>query len=251
MKLLIDDTTGREHNLNANEACVYAAILKCTKAGRGWFANFSDLANALPFVVSDETVRRAVKKLFHLGLLEKRGNAIFAKPQIVADTPQNVVAEPQNVADAPQNVANPDTPYNPLILNNENMKENDHATCAQTCDTRTTPPIPSFDDLVLAFRNKGGRMNNYEGGEARDAWSACTSAKKIQLLAAVQSGAHFKSRLDWLIADFPEPSPTFLRGDEDEDIVQVRYNGGYKLCSRSTQQLFGLLLVRDWPKHVD
>ena len=114
MKLLIDDKTGRVHCLNANETCIYAAILKCTKAGRGWFANYRDLADALPFVISDETVRRAVNKLLDLGLIEKRDNALFAAPQNVADTPQNVVTKPQNVADAPQNVAKIHSPYNPL-----------------------------------------------------------------------------------------------------------------------------------------
>jgi len=124
MKLLIDDTTARTHNLNANEACVYAAILKCTKAGRGWYASYSELANALPFVVSAETVRRNVVKLFNLGLLERREKALFAIPQNVEDVPQNVEDIPQNVAQIPQNVANSDSPYNPLIINNEKMNEN-------------------------------------------------------------------------------------------------------------------------------
>ena len=43
-----------------------------------------------------------------------------------------------------------------------------------------------------------------------------------------------------------EPQPTFLRGDEPGDIVQVRYNGAYKLCYRSTMELFGLQWERDW-----
>ena len=43
-----------------------------------------------------------------------------------------------------------------------------------------------------------------------------------------------------------EPQPVFLRGDEGGDIVQVRYNGAYKLCTRATMELFGLEWVRDW-----
>ena len=43
-----------------------------------------------------------------------------------------------------------------------------------------------------------------------------------------------------------EPQPTFLRGDEGGDIVQVRYNGAYKLCHRATMELFNLEYVRDW-----
>ena len=48
------------------------------------------------------------------------------------------------------------------------------------------------------------------------------------------------------VQDFPEPQPIFLRGDEGGDIVQVRYNGAYKLCTRATMELFGLEFVRDW-----
>ena len=43
-----------------------------------------------------------------------------------------------------------------------------------------------------------------------------------------------------------ERQPQWLRGDEAEDIVQVKYNGSFKLCSRATMELFGLQWVRDW-----
>ena len=230
MKLLIDDTTARTHNLNANEACVYAAILKCTKAGRGWFANYRDLANALPFVISHETVRRAVDKLLNLGLIERRDKALFALTQ--------------NVTDLTQNVTNSVPPITPLY-NNDIMNEKEHATCAHACDTRETP-TPSFNDLTTAFGLKGGNMTSTQFEAAKELWKNCTPAKKIKLLEAVKSGAHFKQRLDWLISDFPEPEPEFLRGDEDGRIVQVRYNGLYKLCTPETMKLFGLEYVRIW-----
>ena len=50
----------------------------------------------------------------------------------------------------------------------------------------------------------------------------------------------------FFVQDFPEPKPLWLRGDEGGDIVQVRYNGAYKLCTRATMELFGLEWVRDW-----
>ncbi|MBR1381130.1 MAG: hypothetical protein IJ554_01525, partial [Paludibacteraceae bacterium] len=50
----------------------------------------------------------------------------------------------------------------------------------------------------------------------------------------------------FFVQDFPEPQPVFLRGDEGGDIVQVRYNGTFKLCTRATMELFGLEWVRDW-----
>ena len=248
MKLLIDDTTGREHGLNANETCVYAAILKCTKSGRGWFANYRDLAAALPFVISRMTVTRAVEKLLNLGLIERRDNALFACAQNEQIDAQNEQVGAQNEQIDAQNEQKIVPPNNPLIINNEKMNERTHATCAQACDTRT-PNLPSFLDLRKEFSSKGGGgMTTHMEMQAVEEWNKCSDAKKIKLLEAVRLGAHFKPRLDWLIADFPEPQPNFLRGDEDEDIVQVRYNGLFKLCSRTTQRLFNLELVRDWNK---
>ena len=40
--------------------------------------------------------------------------------------------------------------------------------------------------------------------------------------------------------------PTFLRGDEGGDLVQVRYNGLYKICTRETMDLFNLEFVKNW-----
>ena len=40
--------------------------------------------------------------------------------------------------------------------------------------------------------------------------------------------------------------PVFLRVDEGGDIVQVKYNGTFKLCHRATMELFGLEWIRDW-----
>lgn len=82
---------------------------------------------------------------------------------------------------------------------------------------------------------------------AKDAWQKCSDVKKRQLIEAVKSGAHFKPRLDWLIADFPEPEPTFLSGQEQDKLrnegiplVQVRYNGKFLICTKAEALKFGL-----------
>ena len=245
MKLLIDDTTGREHGLNANETCVYAAILKCTKSGRGWFANYRDLAAALPFVIERTTVYRAVQKLLNLGLIERRENNVLFAVQIATDSVQIATDFVQNATDFVQIATDIVPPNNPLIINNEKMNEKTHATCAQACDTRT-PNLPSFLDLKKEFSRKGGGgMTTHMEMQAVNEWNKCSDAKKIKLLEAVRLGAHFKPRLDWLIADYPEPQPDFLRGDEPGEIVQVKYNGLFKLCRPETAALFHLTVTNE------
>lgn len=249
MKLLIDDKAGKAFGLNANEACVYAAILKCTKAGRGWYASMQAFAEALPFVIDRKTVTRAVQKLLNLGLIERRENALFVSGQNDQSNGQNDRTNDQFDQSNGQNDRELDSPYNPLINNND-MKNEKNATCAHTCDTRT-PETPSFNEIIKAYEEKAGRGQLARNGAtdlAHEAWEKCSPAKKIKLLEAVRSGAHFKPRLDWLISDFPEPTPDFLRGDEDCPIVQVRYNGLFKLCTPETMRLFGLDFVRWWKK---
>jgi len=51
----------------------------------------------------------------------------------------------------------------------------------------------------------------------------------------------------FFVQNYAEPTPEWKTGGEkDEDLVQVRYNGVYKICSRDTMKLFGLQWVRDW-----
>ena len=242
MKLLIDDKTGRVHCLNANETCIYAAILKCTKAGRGWFANYRDLADALPFVISRPTTYRAVQKLLNLGLIYEDGNKVLFAVQ-------NEQSAVQNEQSAVQNEQNSDSPYNPLIINNEIMNER-NATCAHTCDTHT-PEIPSFTDLCNAYRQQGGKINKYEAGEAYDEWNKCSNPKKVKLLAALKTGNFFKPRLDWLITDFPEPVPTNFQGTAiggemlNKGTAKVaKYNGRFGVYSTAEIALFNLSLAK-------
>ena len=241
MKLLLDDKQHRGCDLNANEACIFAAILKCTRAGRGWYGNYRELAAAMPFVINHTTVYRAIQKLLNLGLIVRREEKLFALLQNETELLHNATELLQNETELLQNALPPNNP----LINKEIMNENEHATCAQTCDTRK-PQTPTFIDLKEAYMDKGGTIPSFIEEIAENRWWSGTRAKKIKLLAAVKSGAYFKDRLDWLISDFPEPTPVFLRGDEGGDIVQVKYNGAYKLCTRETMELFGLEWVRDW-----
>ena len=117
MKLLLDDKVTRGYDLNANEACIFAAILKCTRAGRGWYGNYRELAAAMPFVINRMTVTRAVQKLLTLGLIVERDDALFTNDQSpitdaqnVHDDAQNVHDDAQIVHDDAQNVLPPNNP---------------------------------------------------------------------------------------------------------------------------------------------
>ena len=249
MKILLDDKIIAGNDLNANEACIFAAILKCTRSGRGWYGNYRELAAAMPFVMSHETARRAVQKLLNLGLIERREEKLFALTQIVTDDAQIVTEPTQNVTSDAQIVL---PPNNPPIINN-NMNENQLSSPAQDARTeeKKTEENLDFMDFWFLFSAPKDKLNRENA--CRRLWESTTfsRAKKqaiIKELTNHQMDGTFTEERNpyFFLNNFPEPQPTFLRGDESGDIVQVRYNGAYKLCTRETMELFNLEWVRDW-----
>lgn len=75
--------------------------------------------------------------------------------------------------------------------------------------------------------------------------------KQAPIMAWLQKHGPYPDRNPYFfILDFTVRTnltiPQWLRGDEGGDIVQVRYNGTYKLCTRETMRRFNLEYVRDW-----
>jgi hypothetical protein len=79
-------------------------------------------------------------------------------------------------------------------------------------------------------------------------WLDRSRAARTSILKTVlNEGAPAWKNPYFYVQDFPEPQPEWKTGGEtDEDLVQVRYNGAFKLCTRATMELFDLQWVRDW-----
>ena len=243
MKLLLDDKATRGYDLNANEACIFAAILKCTRAGRGWYGNYRELAAAMPFVINRMTVTRAVQKLLTLGLIVERDDALFTNDQSPITDAQNVHNDAQNVHDDAQIVLPPNSP--PIINNNMNEKEKElqRALCARDCDEQQDCLFEKF----WKFFNPAPEFHNRRAATQMIFEARSHAAQKAMLdsLSLGEGGGRGVNPY-FFVQDFPDPQPVFLRGDEGGDIVQVKYNGTYKLCHRATMELFGLEWNRDW-----
>ena len=110
-----------------------------------------------------------------------------------------------------------------------------------------------FNDIWQLLLTNGASLKKEEG--TRIYWSTLSDEQQriafnnISRKLAERAFVHYDpiqaiKENSWQAKDLP---PTFLRGDEpDMDIVQVRYNGRFCLCSRDTMELFGLEWVRDW-----
>ena len=247
MKLLLDDKATRGYDLNANEACIFVAILKCTRAGRGWYGNYRELAAAMPFVINHSTVYRAIQKLLTLGLIERREEKLFALLQNETELLQNATELLQNETELLQNAL---PPNNPPIINN-NMNEKQLSSPAQDARTeeKKTENFLDFKDFWASFIVPVEYENRKNA--CRNLWATFSDVKKNAILCGLQSlceeGRTTEERNPYFyLNNYEDPQPVFLRGDEGGDIVQVRYNGTYKLCHRATMELFGLEWIRDW-----
>ena len=255
MKLLLDDKQHHGCNLNANEACIFAAILKCTRAGRGWYGNYRELAAAMPFVISHPTVIRAIQKLLNLGLIEKRDEKLFALVQNEPSLVQNETTLLQNETTLLQNVL---PPNNPPIINN--MNENQLSSPAQDARTEEKKTEENLDFMDFWFLFSAPKEMLNRENACRRLWESQTfsRAKKQAIMKELtehqMNGTLTEERNPFFyLNNHNEPQPEFLSGlDQDKlrekgiQMVQVKYNGKFLICTRETMDLFGLEWNRDW-----
>ena len=253
MKLLLDDKATRGCNLNANEACIFAAILKCTRAGRGWYGNYRELAAAMPFVINHSTVYRAIQKLLNLGLIERREEKLFALLQNETGLLHDATELLQNETELLQNAL---PPNNPPINNNMNEKEKEQprALCTHDGDEQQDCLFEKFWKFFsLAMPSE---FHNRKGA-TKVAFEQRSEVAQRAIVEAAQEGApgHPGDTANpyFFVVDFPEPQPYFLSGVEQDNchvacipLVQVKYNGKFLICTRETMNKFGLEFVRDW-----
>ena len=266
MKLLLEDKIAKEHQLNANEACIYACIAKCTRAGRGWYGNYAALAEAMPFVINRMTASRAVQKLLTLGLIERReDNHLFSAQivhddaqivhgdaQIVHDDAQNVHDDAQNVQKDAQIVLPPITPLNKRVMN-EKKKEEEGKTHVPAHDAHENP-APQFKEFMELFKKTTTGFYPDTENTACFLWQRSNPIKQSAMIAALRDPKGFrKPRPDWFISDFPDPQPQFLDGiaqdnarAEGHELVQVAYDNRFLICTRTEADRFQLPVIRIW-----
>ena len=253
MKLLLDDKTHNGCKLNANEACIFAAILKCSRAGRGWYGNYRELAAAMPFVINRTTVYRAIRKLLTLGLIEERENKTLFAVQIAQESVQNEHESVQNAQESVQIVLPPNNP--PIINNimNEKEKEQPRALCTHDGEEQQSADL-SFEKFWKAYNVNLAMWPNRMEATRREWNKRSDLAKKALIDAALNNKSDYGTRNPvFFVADFPEPQPTFLSGQEQDEhhrqgipLVQVKYNGKFLICTKQTMQDFNLEFVRNW-----
>lgn len=224
--------------LSLAECRVYAYIHGLTHGAKGGYdGSKRGLAKALG--LSEACVRDTLNALKEKSLISYTNGLWQSESRTNGDNAQSVrtdnaqsVRESANLVRESANLVR--SPHTPLYNNINNKKE------------------ASMQTLFEKFWNYFSPAPEYNNRRAATQmlFEARSSAAQQAIVEAVQEGGggHPGDQQNpyFYVQDFPEPQPVFLRGDEGGDIVQVRYNGAYKLCSRATMELFGLEWVRNW-----
>ena len=149
-----------------------------------------------------------------------------------SENTDSVHSENENVHSTNENVLSENSPYNPL---------NNNITDKKQADMPTDLFEKFFKKFVPEFKNRFTVTWYNFDKRSPAAQQAMWNAVKDEPDGTVDKNPFF------FVQDFPDPQPEWKTGGETgEDLVQVRYNGRYKICTRATMELFGLEWDRDW-----
>ena len=268
MRITLGNIDGKALALNASEACVYAAIEKCSKGenAKGWYGTMEALAGVLPCRIYRTTVSRAIAKLLTLGLIKEEGERLYANVQIaqndVQNAHENVQNAHENVQNAHENVQIALPPNNPPINNkkmNEEIKEQPRADMR----TRDVAKQQSSENLMrsfIIFKNywikKSGVPQEFEKRAMAiwTEWRMMSEAKRdavereisLAFISKTQP-EHWKDNPLFFLRDFPEPEPKDYNGARllpNEPLVIAKYNDRAGLYTRREAELFGMNILR-------
>lgn len=255
MRILLDDKVGKKYHLNANEVCVYSAIQKCTQLGKGWYANYMDLAHALPFEISRMTVQRAIEKLTQLGLVKRDENdTFFCVQNVQGSAAQNVKSSTQNVQSSAQNVQN--CAQNVLPLNNPPIYNNNNNNNKQSSiigvDSSDDDWSEGFDIFWKLFDPSCEFISRKEA--TAKLFDQCSSAKQKAIIKSLRDNNNTRQSVVnpyFYVSNFPEPKPTNYNGNAmGEELLRQKkartafYNGKWGLYTLEDIQLFNLQIYQ-------
>lgn len=133
---------------------------------------------------------------------------------------------------------------------NEKEKEQPRALCTHDGDEQQDSLYEKFWNL---YEPAPEFHNRY--GATKIAFEQRSEVAQRAMIASLEEHPGMKGSPNpyFFVVDFPEPQPYFLSGVEQDEykksripLVQVKYNGQFKICTRDTMTRFNLEFVRHW-----
>lgn len=231
--------------LTLAECRVYAYIHGLTHGAKGGYdGSKRGLAKALG--LSEACVRDTLNALkdkslisYTNGLWQSESRTTDDNAHSVrTDDAQSVRESANSVRESAQSVRSPHTP---LYNNINNKKEASMQTL--------------FEKFWLYFKPSAEYQNRKAATQMLFEARSEVAQKAIVEAAQEGGGCHPCDQQNpyFYVQDFPEPQPYFLTGVEQDNcrvecipLVQVKYNGRFRICTRDTMKDFNLEWVRDW-----
>jgi len=106
----------------------------------------------------------------------------------------------------------------------------------------------SFDDIWRLLNPQGEFVRRVNA--CGKLWNELARHRRKHIYETIVSlkaqGKYVNPNPLFAIKDNDNAEPEFLKGNEKGDLVQVRYNGAYKICTRQTMVDFNLEFVKNW-----
>ena len=105
----------------------------------------------------------------------------------------------------------------------------------------------TFDDIWKLLRPKGEYVRRVNA--CGKIWSGLALHRRKQIYETIRSlkaqGKYVNPNPLFAIQDNDTAEPEFLRGNEEGYLVQVFYEGRYRICTKETAEAFGLQITKD------
>lgn len=218
---------------------IYSHILGFTQSEGYWQGTHQELAVQLELTKSQIT--KSMNKLIGAGLVRKQGTNMYIAIGANSTTAGSDGTGTGSVGT--ENGAAGTPPTNPLYTDSTDSK----VACTQV---RGTPPPQeiSFPDFCNAYRARGGKITAQQRTDSYDLWRGMSQQKRQAVMAELGNAEGFwRSRPDWLLADYQLPPPKNYNGSREFDavvqttpLVSAAYNGAYGIYTLDDARKYGM-----------
>ena len=134
-------------------------------------------------------------------------------------------------------------PNNPLNTDSTDSTE----ACTHPRDAPAGQDV-SFPDFCNAYRARGGKITAQQRTDSYDLWCSMSLQKRQAVMAELGNAEGFwRSRPDWLLADYQLPPPKNYNGSREFDavvkttpLVSAAYNGAYGIYTLDDARKYGM-----------
>ena len=218
---------------------IYSHILGFTQAEGYWQGTHLEMAGQLELTKSQIT--KSMNKLIGAGLVRKQGTNMYIAVGANSTTAGSDSTGTGSVGT--ENGSEGTLPNNPLNTDSTDGTE----ACTHPRDAPAGQDV-SFPDFCNAYRARGGKITAQQRTDSYDLWCGMSQQKRQAVMAELGNAEGFwRSRPDWLLADYQLPPPKNYNGSREFDavvkttpLVSAAYNGAYGIYTLDDARKYGM-----------